>query len=92
MRQIFQQWLTKNVITKSRHPRYSMKKDVLKNFSKFTGKRLCQSLFFNKVAGLRTPPGDCFCITKEIKITVINEFGQKFRKVVFMTDDHFMKI
>ena len=25
----------------------------LKNFTKFIGKRLCQSLFFNKVAGLR---------------------------------------
>ena len=30
-----------------------MKKGVLKNFTKFTGKHLCQSLFFNKVAGLR---------------------------------------
>ena len=24
---------------------------VLENFAKFTGKQLCQSLFFNKVAG-----------------------------------------
>ena len=30
-----------------------MKKGVLRNFAKFTGKHLCQSLFFNKVAGLR---------------------------------------
>ena len=30
-----------------------IKKDVLTNFSKFTGKHLCQSLSFNKVAGLR---------------------------------------
>ena len=29
------------------------KKDVLENFAKFTGRRLRQSLFFNKVAGLR---------------------------------------
>ena len=29
------------------------KKVVLKNFTKFTGKHLCQSLFVNKVAGLR---------------------------------------
>ena len=28
-----------------------MKKGVLRNFAKFTGKYLCQSLFFNKVAG-----------------------------------------
>ena len=29
------------------------KKVVLTNFTKFTGKQLCQSLFFNKVADLR---------------------------------------
>ena len=28
------------------------KRGVLRNFTKFTGKHLCQSLFFNKVAGL----------------------------------------
>ena len=33
-------------------PEYSMKKGGLGNFTKFTGKNLCQSLFFNKVAGL----------------------------------------
>ena len=30
-----------------------MKIGVFKTFAKFTGKHLCQSLFFNKVAGLR---------------------------------------
>ena len=30
-----------------------MKKCVLRNFTKFTGKHLCQILFFNKVADLR---------------------------------------
>ena len=29
------------------------KKGVLRNFAKVTGKHLCQSLFFNKVSGLR---------------------------------------
>ena len=29
-----------------------MKKGVLENFAKFTGKHLYQSLFFNKVSGL----------------------------------------
>ena len=29
------------------------KKGALKNFAKFTEKHLCQSLYFNKVAGLR---------------------------------------
>ena len=32
--------------------RCSVKKDVLKHFAKFTGKRLCQSLHFNNVAVL----------------------------------------
>ena len=38
---------------RSTHQRCSMKKGVLRNFTKFTGKHLCQSLFFDKVAGLR---------------------------------------
>ena len=37
----------------SSHRRYSIKKGVLKNFAKFTGKHLCRSLFFKKVASLR---------------------------------------
>ena len=32
-------------------PEVFCKKGVLRNFAKFTGKHLCQSLFFNKVAG-----------------------------------------
>ena len=32
--------------------RCSVRKGALRNFSKFTGKHLCQSLFFNKVADL----------------------------------------
>ena len=35
------------------HRRCSVKKDVLKHFEKFTKKQFCQSLFFNKVTGLR---------------------------------------
>ena len=35
---------------KSSHQSCSIKKGVLRNFAKFTGKHLCQSLFFNKVA------------------------------------------
>ena len=37
----------------SSRPEVFCKKGVLRNFAKFTGKHLCQSLFFNKVAGLR---------------------------------------
>ena len=37
---------------RSSHRRCSIKKGVLRNFAKLTGKHLCQSLFFNQVAGL----------------------------------------
>ena len=37
--------------TRSSHRRCSVRKDVLRNFGKFSGKHLCQSLFFNKIAG-----------------------------------------
>ena len=35
------------------HRKCSVKKVFLKIFAKFTGKHLCQSLFLNKIAGLR---------------------------------------
>ena len=38
---------------RSSHRRSSVRKGVFRNFAKFTRKDLCQSLFFNKVAGLR---------------------------------------
>ena len=38
---------------RSSHPVVLCKKSDPRNFAKFTGKYLCQSLFFNKVAGLR---------------------------------------
>ena len=37
----------------STHRRCSVRTGVLRNVAKFTGKHLCQSLFFNKVAGLQ---------------------------------------
>ena len=40
-------------VVRSSHQRCSVTKGVLRNFENFTGKNLCQSLFFNKVAGLR---------------------------------------
>ena len=52
------EWLTAVSKHISSHQRCSVKKDVLRNFSKLTGKQLCQSLFFKIVA---TPPDDCFC-------------------------------
>ena len=42
------------LIYRSSWQRCSVRKGFLINFAKFTGKHLCQSLFFNKVAGLRS--------------------------------------
>ena len=63
---------------RSSHQRCSVTKGILRNFAKFTGKHLCQGLFFNKVAGLspkccgiskntffyRILPDDCFYFLK----------------------------
>ena len=38
---------------RSSHPKVFRKKGAKRNFAKLTGKHLCQSLFFNKVAGLQ---------------------------------------
>ena len=38
---------------RSSHRRCSVRKGVLRNFAKFTGKNLCLRLFFNKITGLR---------------------------------------
>ena len=44
-----------NVLILSRNSRQmcSVRKGILRNFTKFTGKHLCQSIFLNKVAGVR---------------------------------------
>ena len=46
-------WYNHQFTDRSSHQRCSVKKGVLRNFAKFTGRHLCQSLFFIKVAGLR---------------------------------------
>ena len=40
-------------INRSSHQRYSARKGVLRNFTKFTEKHLCQRLFFNEVVNIR---------------------------------------
>ena len=42
--------LTIDQIPRSSHQKCSMKKGILRNFTKFTGKHLCQSFFFKKEA------------------------------------------
>ena len=41
------------LLFRSSRPEVFCKKGVLRNFTKFIGKHLCQRLFFNKVASLR---------------------------------------
>ena len=55
-------------------------KGVLSNFAKFKGKRLCQGLFFNKVAGLR--PQAWNFIKKETLAQVFScEFCKIFKNI-----------
>ena len=51
--QYFVKVCLKKHIFRGRHWRCSLKKGALRNFTKITGKHLCQSLLFNKFAGLR---------------------------------------
>ena len=44
--------LLRENIPRNSLPKVFCKKEVLKNLAKFTGKHLCQSFFFHKVAGL----------------------------------------
>ena len=61
-----------------------MKKVFLRNFAKFTGKHLCQSLFFNKVAGLRLQA--CNFIKKKTLEQVFSYEFCKISKNTFFTE------
>ena len=58
-------------------PEMFCRKGVLRNFAKFTEKHLCQSLFFNKVAGLRP--------TTLLKRRLQHNFP-KFLRTFFLTE------
>ena len=56
--------------------------DIFRNFAKFIGKHLCQSLFFNKVAGLRHKA--CNFIKKETLAQLFScEFCQISKNTIF---------
>ena len=68
---------------RSSHRRCSLKKGFLRNFAKFTGKHLCQRLFFNKVAGLSP--------ATLLKKTLTQVFSCKFCEIsknTFFTEHH----
>ena len=50
--EIIKYWENIAILSQFLTRRCSVKKGVLSNFAKFTGKHLCQSLYFNKVAAL----------------------------------------
>ena len=70
-------WLHNFPSFSSSHWRCSVRKGVLRNSAKFTGKHLWQSLFFSKVAGW----GDCFwsflCLL--LKISCLFYFNRKVK-------------
>ena len=72
MKTIF--WIT---VTSS-HQKCFMKKDVLKNFTKFTGKHLCQNHFFKKVAGLSAT-----LLKKRLALMFSYEFCKTFKNSFF---------
>ena len=66
----------------SSRPEVFCKKGALKNFAKFTGKRLCWSLFFNNVAGLS--PAACNFIKIEALTQVLScKFCEVFKNTFF---------
>ena len=48
--------ITVQMKTRSSHQRCSVRKGILGNFAKFTGKHLCQVLFYNEVADPQPEP------------------------------------
>ena len=59
------------------HRRCSVRKGVLRNFAKFTEKHLCQSLFFNKIAGLSRPQASYIFTFYMLKL-LVNTYDQIF--------------
>ena len=67
----------KQVKNKKQPPEVSLRKGVPRNFKKFTGKHLCQSLHFNKVAGLA-----CKLACNFIKIETLTQvFSCEFSEI-----------
>ena len=70
----------KTVLHRSRHRRCSLRKGVLRNLVKFTGKHLRQSLFFNKVAG------PCSFIEQETLAQIFSCEFYEISKNIFFTE------
>ena len=68
---------------RSSQPEVFCKKFVFRNFAKFKGKHLCQSRFFNKVAGLRPAT----LLKKRLWHRYFPVTFAKFLKTSFFTED-----
>ena len=66
------------------HRKCSVRKGVPRNFAKFTGKHLRQSLFFNKVGGLS--PEACKFIKKRLWHRCFPVNFAKFLRAPFLTE------
>ena len=62
---------------------------VLRNFAKFTGKQLCQSLFFNKVAGRLRPTT---LLKKRLWHRCFPVNFEKFLRTPFLTERCFYEL
>ena len=71
-------------LARSSHPEVFCKKGVARNFTKFTGKHLRQSLFFNKVAGLG--PKACIFIKKRPWYRYFHVKFEKFLRIPFLIE------
>ena len=63
-------------------PEVFYKKVVVRNFAKFTGKYLCQSLFFNKVTGL----SPATLLKKRLWHRCFPVNFEKFLRIAFFTE------
>ena len=64
---------------RSSRPEMFCKKGVFRNFAKFTGKHMCQTFFFNKLAGVNDDTnrffGECFSpINYQLLPTLVDKF------------------
>ena len=90
--------ISKQVFTMSKQrgsrPDMFCKKGVLRNFVKFTGKHLCQNLFFNTAVGLRLAWHRCFpvnfakflrtpFIIEHLWWLLLNKSKERFSKILF---------
>ena len=73
-------------IHRSSRPEVFCKKGVPRTFAKFTGKQLCQSLFLNKVAGLRPATRPATLLKKRLWHRCFPVNFTKFLRTSFLTE------